>query len=79
MYRSVPLISTSIGAEGIDGAEKMMEICDTADEFASSVVDLYDDFDVLKNYAKKSLDYVKNRFSVDAAKDIIKKEIILKN
>jgi GT2 family glycosyltransferase len=79
MYHSVPMVSTSIGAEGILGAKEMMRIGDTIDDFADGVIDLYDNFDVSKAYVYNSLSYVKNRFSVDAARNIIEEEIVLEN
>lgn len=79
MYRSVPVISTTVGAEGIYEATKIMKICDTVEDFTSEIIEIYDNFDLLNDYSINSLNYIKNRFSIDAAKSILENEITLKN
>lgn len=72
MYYQIPLITTSIGAEGMPEAESVMVICDEADEMAKNIIDLYENYDVLDEMSKKTVDYIEQYFSESAAEKIVK-------
>lgn len=55
MYYGIPVITTSIGAEGLYSAEKCLVICDEKKEFAQQIISLYHD-----SYKIKSTDLIKN-------------------
>lgn len=66
LYNGVPVVTTSIGAEGIPGIEEVVAIQDQSNAFADKVVRLYDDLGMLAEIAKKTQVYVKEHFSMDA-------------
>lgn len=55
MYYGIPVITTSVGAEGLYGVEKCLIICDEKNEFAQQIILLYHD-----SYQSKSVDLIKN-------------------
>lgn len=74
IYNGAPIVTTSIGAEGIPDVEKTLEIADGAEEFADKTVKLYQDTMRLKQLSDSTQDYIKAHFSVDGAWDVIKED-----
>lgn len=72
MYNGVPIITTDIGAEGIEGIEKIVSIENEAEKFADKVVELYNDNDKLDEMSKAESEYIKKNYSVDVAWNAIK-------
>ncbi len=68
LYQQVPIVTTTIGAEGLEEAEKYMIIKDRPKDFADAVIDLYDNKKKIKKFSKKGQEYCKKYFSYDAAK-----------
>lgn len=64
MYNGLPLVSTSIGLEGIKGLEDNIQARNTAEEFAVEVVSLYQDCDRLQQLSVKGAEFVENNFSL---------------
>lgn len=75
MYNQVPIVTTSVGAEGIIGSENILIIADTETEFANQVIYLYDNDGKLNKLSQASLDYVNNHFTAKAVKEIISADI----
>ena len=71
LYYGTPMVTTSVGIEGIQGAEDFMEVADDAEGFASRVLSLYNDSDRLKKTVLDYQKYVKDNFSVDAVWKIV--------
>ncbi|MCQ2610103.1 MAG: glycosyltransferase family 4 protein, partial [Lachnospiraceae bacterium] len=71
MSKGCAIITTKVGAEGIDKAEKFMKVVDGAQEFANAIVKLYDDTDTLSMYSRKSRQVINDRFTEDRVWDII--------
>lgn len=71
IYNGAPIVTTSIGAEGIPEAETVMEIADEPEAFADQVTALYEDLDRCKAMCRKTQDYIKKNFSIDAAWEIV--------
>ncbi|MFD2703144.1 glycosyltransferase [Paenibacillus shunpengii] len=67
----VPVVTTSIGAEGIFEADKVMIIADAPEQFANEVIDLYTDESKWNAYSATSGEYIKKFFTVKAAQDIL--------
>ena len=63
----IPIITTSIGAEGLKDSSKYMIVEDSALNFAQKIISLYDDENELKSLSEKSRKYCENNFSYDAA------------
>lgn len=74
LYYGSPIVTTSVGAEGIPKAGEVMVIRDLPEEFADEVVNLYQDEERLKAACHKSQDYVKENYSLEAAWDVIKED-----
>lgn len=74
IYNGAPIVTTSVGAEGIAGAEDVLKIEDEAEAFANTVVDLYSDEDALVELANKTQSFIKENFSIDAVWNIIKED-----
>lgn len=74
LYYGIPMVTTSIGIEGISEAEKIVEIGDTAEDFAEKVTALYNDMDRLAKTVCNYQDYVRNHCSVEAVWDHIKED-----
>ena len=74
MYNGLPMVSTSIGAEGIIGADDILNVADTAKDFATNVIDLYEDTQKLENLSQKASSYVKEKHSIDAVWSIIEED-----
>ncbi len=72
IYNGLPIVTTNVGAEGIDGVEQVLCIEDEADKFAERVLALYNDADKLTEMANKTQEFIKAKFSVDAVWDIVK-------
>ena len=72
MYYGIPIVSTSVGTEGIDGVESFVEVQNDADKFAESVVKLYNDNDILQHMSEESQAYIKEHNSIEAVWNIVK-------
>ena len=74
LYNGSPMVSTTVGIEGIQGAEEFMEVSDDATEFAEKVLGLYNNHDKLAETVKAYQSYVKEHNSIDAVWDIVKED-----
>ncbi len=71
MKYGTPVATTSIGAEGITGAEALMLIEDDAEGFAKAVSALYRDERKLSQMSRDSVEYIRNHFSPQNAVRVI--------
>ena len=67
MKNKIPLVTTSIGIEGIEGTEDFVMVRDSAKEIVDIILELYDDFAVLDRISKEEEKYVYDNYSVDSA------------
>ena len=74
LYNGVPIVTTAIGAEGIEGIESVAKIHDNESDFARAVLDLYEDKEQLNKMGKSATEFVKENFSMDAAWNVIKED-----
>lgn len=72
MAKGVPIITTSIGAEGIEDTDDLFIISDSAEKFADNIKEYYEDEIFLKNISCKYYNYINKYFSQQHAIDIIK-------
>jgi len=70
LFYSIPIVTTSIGAEGLLEADDYMKIADVADDFSQKIIELYEN-ESNSHYSKKSLKYCKKYFSYDRMNGII--------
>ncbi len=66
------IVTTSCGAEGIMDANEFMKIADDALDFADQVLKIYDNEDELKRLSIETQKVINNKFTVEAAWNIIK-------
>ena len=72
LYYGTPMVTTSVGAEGIGGVEKIISIADDADSFANAVIETYNNDEKLATTVDAYQAFVKDYFSVNAVWKIIK-------
>lgn len=68
MANQIPIITTSVGAEGINDKDKIFYIADDEEAFTEGVFELYKNDDKLQLYVKNSLSVIDEYFSQNAAK-----------
>ena len=68
----VPLVSTSIGAEGIKEASDIMLIADSPEDFAKEVIRLYEDRKLWEKLRSRYPKYSKRYLSYERAKKLFK-------
>lgn len=74
IYNGAPIVTTSVGAEGIPGVETVLEIADDPDDFAVKTAELYEDKDRLLAMCRRTQTYIREHFSVDAAWKVIEED-----
>ncbi len=74
LYYGCPVITTSVGAEGIPQADEVMVIENGEQEFAEKIVSLYNDFEKLEEMSMKSLDYIRTNNCIDAVWKIVEED-----
>ena len=72
MANGAAIVTTSCGAEGIVDAPYFMKIQDDALGFAGEIIKLYDNLEELKDLSIETQKVINNRFTMDAAWNIIK-------
>lgn len=75
LYYGVPVVTTSMGAEGIEDAKGILRISDDAAGFARSVASLYSDDDELLRMSRESALFAKNNFSKEKALEAIGQDL----
>ncbi|MEC0227944.1 glycosyltransferase [Paenibacillus alba] len=63
LYHQLPIVTTSVGAEGLPGVDYYLKICDDPKEFAHKVLELYSNVSQLEEYSLNSYEYVQTYFS----------------
>lgn len=74
MYNGLPIVTTSIGAEGIQEIEKAIPISDNSIEYANNLLKLMRDDEYWLQCAKAEQEIIRKYFSVDCAIQIMKKD-----
>ena len=69
LYNGMPLVTTSIGAEGLQNSASSMLISDDPETFAKHVIELYTNETLADQYAQNALQYCKRNFSTQMAKE----------
>ncbi len=67
IYNGAPIVTTSVGAEGIPQVDKVLRIQDEPEEFASAVTELYQDDEACRELCRKTQQYIRQYFSMEAA------------
>ncbi len=75
MHIGTPVVTTSIGAEGLAGAEEGIAVYDDADEMASRIIELYADEKELRELVNNAKKFVDELFSLEYTESIVGKDI----
>jgi len=75
IYNKIPVITTSIGAEGLNRTENVLTIENSSDGFAKKVIELYNNIETLNAISKNCPDYIEKYFMKSNAIEIIKEDI----
>lgn len=71
MYHGLPVVTTSVGTQGIDGAERFLMMGETAEELAAQIVRHYDDGATLADISRRETEYVRANFSEAEAMKVV--------
>ena len=74
IYNGIPMITTSIGAEGIPEVRTVVAVEDEAQAFAEKAVAMYRDVEGLKATSEKTQRYIRDYFSMDALWEKVKED-----
>jgi len=74
LYYGCPVITTSVGAEGIPDADSVMKIADDENDFAETLINTYLSDEILSEMSDNALAYIQEHNSIDAAWSIIEPE-----
>lgn len=74
-YFQIPLITTTIGAEGLDDSVGNMIVEDDATKMADIVMKLYEDYDKLKEMSDAGAAFIEKYFTMSEAERIIKLDV----
>ena len=72
LYYGIPVVTTSVGAEGISGIEEMAAVKDQEEELIQVISELYNNKEKLTQMSEKSQQFVREHFSTDAVWNVIK-------
>ena len=76
LYHGMAIITTSIGAEGINDGEHVMMIKDRPREFADAVAQLYQNPEQCLEMSRRTQEYVRRHYGVDAAWRVIQEDFL---
>ncbi|MGG4049562.1 glycosyltransferase [Paenibacillus favisporus] len=71
----VPIVTTSIGAEGLEDIQNVLLVSDEEDQFATSVINLYLNEELWNSLSISSGEYIQKYFTIEAAKSILSLDI----
>lgn len=74
MYKQIPVITTSIGAEGLSDIDQCLIIEDNPEQFANKLVNMYNNKELLESLAERSFSYIMKYFTADRAINILKED-----
>lgn len=74
-YFQIPLITTTIGAEGLDTAIGNMEVVDDAENMAITVSNLYEDYNRLQYMSDAGKIFIEKYFTLDEAVRVIRQDL----
>lgn len=70
-YYQIPVVTTPIGAEGINQEGNALTICSNEEEFVNSVINLYEDWNELTRISEEEAKLVQEEYSWKKAREVI--------
>lgn len=78
LQQGLPLVTTSVGAQGLAGVDVVCDVADDAEQIAQSIIALAEDDTLWLQRAHHGVDYVSSRFSRDAMRSALMDALGLK-
>lgn len=69
LHQGLPLVTTPVGVQGLDGLEAIVDVAETPEEMAAAVVRLLEDQDLCATRGAAGQAYVHRRFSPEALRE----------
>lgn len=79
MYKQIPVITTSIGSEGLPDIEDCLIIEDNPEQYANKLINMYNDKKLLTLLTEKSFSYVMEHFTFDSLINILREDFDINN
>ena len=76
LYNKCPIVTTSIGAEGINKLNKVITIADDAKTFAKKVIELYLNRELNEKNSNNSFKIIENQFSDKIMQEVLQKGVL---
>ncbi len=76
-YFQIPLVTTSIGAEGLNCEDHPFIVEDDAGKMAEIICNLYESFDELKELSDKGKVFIQKNFTLEVAENVLKADMDL--
>jgi GT2 family glycosyltransferase/ubiquinone/menaquinone biosynthesis C-methylase UbiE/glycosyltransferase involved in cell wall biosynthesis len=70
-YYQIPLVTTSIGGEGLDASMESFLMEDDADKMAELICDLYEDYDRLRKMSDAGKSFISTYFTSKVAEEVL--------
>ena len=70
IYNKVPVLTTKIGAEGIDNSMGILAVENDARKFAAKLIEMYTNEKELQRISDMSVDFIRSQFTEDKAIEI---------
>lgn len=77
IYYQVPLITTPIGAEGLETNTKVFVVAEADEKMADSIIELYDNDAMLEELIRNCKKFISNNFTKEKALEILQKDILI--
>jgi glycosyltransferase involved in cell wall biosynthesis len=77
LFKQVPVVTTDVGAEGLRNAESYLRIGNSAEQFAKSVIEIYNNGDAWAEQVNKGVEAVNRDFSRESAFEVLSKDFDL--
>lgn len=74
-YYQIPLVTTSIGEEGISAEEGAFIAEDDAGKMAELIISLYGDFERLRKMSDSGMELIRNHYMLDEAERVLKLDL----
>ena len=74
MYRQIPVITTTIGAEGLKNIENCLVIEDEPEKFAEKLICMYNDYYFLSKLSMNGFNYINEYFTENNMNELIKED-----
>lgn len=71
LARATPVVTTSTGAEGIDGADGFILVADTPDDFAAAILSVSGSADLTRARVEKGIEFIRGHYSTAAVERLV--------